>query len=289
MGLCEKRVGPRTFSVPGFSGVKLRMSGAAVKSGVKRPKSLRPNVFVRECERILARAAKSGRRQREANVYACCINLSRAISYTLYRRRATARAWFALPPIASLALSPIRTMSIPAIAPDAPIAMSGTVRGACPHDCPDTCAMLVTVEDGRAVRVAGDPDHPFTNGFLCAKVNRYIERTYHPDRLTQPLRRVGPKGSGQFAPTSWDEALDRVTDNFLSVERELGPEAVWPYFYAGTMGLVMRDGIERLTHAKRYSRFHGTICVGIAWPGYVAGTGRLMGVDPREMAKSDCV
>src|SRR5258708_10567655 len=87
MGLCEKRVGPRTFSVPGFSGVKLRMSGAAVKSGVKRPKSLRPNVFVRECERILARAAKSRRRQREANVYTCCINLSRAISYTLYRRR----------------------------------------------------------------------------------------------------------------------------------------------------------------------------------------------------------
>ena len=103
------------------------------------------------------------------------------------------------------------------------------------------------------------------------------------------MRRVGPKGSGQFAPIGWDEALDRVADNFLSVERELGPEGVWPYFYAGTMGLVMRDGIERLTHAKRYSRFHGTICVGIAWPGYVAGTGRLMGADPREMAKSDCV
>ena len=116
-----------------------------------------------------------------------------------------------------------------------------------------------------------------------------LGRIHHPDRLTEPLRRTGPKGSGQFAPIGWDEALDRVAENFLAVEREIGPEGVWPYFYAGTMGLVMRDGIERLTHAKRYSRFHGTICVGIAWPGYVAGTGRLMGVDPREMAKSDCV
>src|SRR5699024_4479552 len=83
---------------------------------------------------------------------------------------------------------------------------SRVVRGACPHDCPDTCAMLVTVEDGRATRVAGDPDHPFTRGFLCAKVNRYIERTYHPDRLLYPMRRTGPKGSGQFERISWDEA-----------------------------------------------------------------------------------
>src|SRR5918911_5321889 len=84
------------------------------------------------------------------------------------------------------------------------------VRAACPHDCPDTCAMLVTVEAGRAVRVAGDPDHPFTNGFLCTKVNRYIERTYHRDRLLHPMRRVGAKGEGRFAPISWDEALDEI-------------------------------------------------------------------------------
>ena len=84
------------------------------------------------------------------------------------------------------------------------------VRGACPHDCPDTCAMLVTVENGRAIRVAGDPDHPVTNGFLCAKVNRYIERTYHHDRLSSPMRRVGPKGSGQFEPISWTVALDEI-------------------------------------------------------------------------------
>ena len=160
----------------------------------------------------------------------------------------------------------------------------------CPHDCPSVCALDVEVIGGKRIgRIHGARDQTYTSGVVCAKVARYWERIHHPDRLTQPLRRVGPKGSGQFAPIGWDEALDRVADNFLSVERELGPEAVWPYFYAGTMGLVMRDGIERLTHAKRYSRFHGTICVGIAWPGYVAGTGRLMGADPREMAKSDCV
>ena len=160
----------------------------------------------------------------------------------------------------------------------------------CPHDCPSVCALDVEVIGGKRIgRIHGARDQTYTSGVVCAKVARYWERIHHPDRLTQPLRRVGPKGSGQFAPIGWDEALDRVADNFLSVERELGPEGVWPYFYAGTMGLVMRDGIERLTHAKRYSRFHGTICVGIAWPGYVAGTGRLMGADPREMAKSDCV
>ena len=160
----------------------------------------------------------------------------------------------------------------------------------CPHDCPSVCALDVEVIGGKRIgRIHGARDQTYTSGVVCAKVARYWERIHHPDRLTQPLRRVGPKGSGQFAPIGWDEALDRVADNFLSVERELGPEAVWPYFYAGTMGLVMRDGIERLTHAKRYSRFHGTICVGIAYPGYVAGTGRLMGADPREMAKSDCV
>src|SRR5271167_2951701 len=160
----------------------------------------------------------------------------------------------------------------------------------CPHDCPSVCALDVEVIGGKRIgRIHGARDQTYTSGVVCAKVARYHERIHHPDRLTQPFRCVGPKGSGQFAPIGWDEALDRVADNFLSVERELGPEGVWTYFYAGTMGLVMRDGIERLTHAKRYSRFHGTICVGIAWPGYVAGAGRLMGADPREMAKSDCV
>src|ERR671925_167624 len=93
------------------------------------------------------------------------------------------------------------------------------VRGACPHDCPDTCAMLVTVQDGRATRVAGDPDHPFTQGFLCAKVNRYVDRTYHRDRLLRPLRRVGAKGEGRFEPISWDEAIGEIAGHLGAIVR----------------------------------------------------------------------
>ena len=160
----------------------------------------------------------------------------------------------------------------------------------CPHDCPSVCALDVEVIDGSRIgRIHGARDQRYTAGVVCAKVARYAERIHHQDRLTQPLRRVGPKGSGQFQPIGWDDALDIVAENFLDAERRFGAESVWPYFYAGTMGLVMRDGIQRLTHAKRYSRFYGSICVSIAWPGYLAGTGRLAGVDPREMSKSDCI
>ena len=160
----------------------------------------------------------------------------------------------------------------------------------CPHDCPSVCALDVEVIDGSRIgRVHGAADHPYTQGVVCAKVARYSERIHHPDRLTRPLRRVGPKGSAQFVPISWDEALDRVAEAFLKAERECSAESVWPYFYAGTMGLVMRDGIDRLTHVKRYSRFFGNICVGIAWPGYIAGTGRMSGISPAEMTKSEVV
>src|SRR6201989_1538839 len=112
-----------------------------------------------------------------------------------------------------------------------------TVRGACPHDCPDTCAMLVTVESGRATRVAGDPDHPVTQGFLCTKVNRYVERTYHRDRLLYPMRRVGPKGAGQFERITWDEALDEIAQRLNAIRRSpVGSQGILPYSYAGTMG-----------------------------------------------------
>ena len=104
-----------------------------------------------------------------------------------------------------------------------------------------------------------------------------------------PLRRKGAKGSGQFERISWDDALDLTAEAMLAAERRYGPEAVWPYYYAGTMGLVMRDGINRLRHAKRYSGMYATICTTLAWTGYIAGTGRLAGPDPREMAKSDLV
>ena len=124
---------------------------------------------------------------------------------------------------------------------------------------------------------------------VCAKVARYAERIHHPDRLMYPQFRVGPKGSGKFARISWDDALDEVAGRFNQAEREFGSESVWPYYYAGTMGLVMKDGINRLTHVKKYSRFYGTICSTIARVGFAAGTGRVAGVDPREMGVSDLV
>lgn len=163
-------------------------------------------------------------------------------------------------------------------------------HSACPHDCPSTCALEVELLDDRHIgRVRGAPDNAYTAGVICAKVARYAERIHHPDRLTRPLRRTGPKGSGQFASVSWDDALDLVAEKFLEAEARHGAEAVWPYYYAGTMGLVMRDGIHRLRHAKRYSGFFSTICVNAAWTGFAAGTGRIAGPDPREMARSDLV
>jgi anaerobic selenocysteine-containing dehydrogenase len=173
--------------------------------------------------------------------------------------------------------------------------MNQTVRpriaaSACPHDCPSTCALEIEVFGNRAIgRVRGAEDNAYTAGVICAKVARYAERVHHPDRLKHPLRRTGPKGSGQFAPISWDDALDLVAEQFARAEQSYGSEAIWPYLYAGTMGYVMRDGINRLRHAKKYSGFSSTICVNPAWTGFIAGTGKLAGADPREMAKSDLV
>ena len=163
-------------------------------------------------------------------------------------------------------------------------------HSACPHDCPSTCALEVERIDSHTIgRVRGARANTYTAGVICSKVSRYAERIHHPDRLTVPLRRVGTKGHGAFEAISWEAALDAVAEAFLKAEQSLGAEAVWPYFYAGTMGLVMRDGINRLRHAKRYSGQHSTICTTLAWNGYVAGTGRLSGVDPREMAHSDVI
>jgi anaerobic selenocysteine-containing dehydrogenase len=161
---------------------------------------------------------------------------------------------------------------------------------ACPHDCPSTCSLDVEVIDGRSIgRVHGAKSNRYTAGVICAKVARYSERIHHPERLLYPLKQVGPKGSGDFERISWDEALDIVAQRFLEAERARGPEAVWPYYYAGTMGLVMRDGINRLRNVKRYSGQFSTICTTAAWTGYIAGTGKLAGPDPREMGLSDCV
>ncbi len=132
----------------------------------------------------------------------------------------------------------------------------------CPHDCPSACALDIEVIEGRSIgRVRGSKLQTYTAGVVCAKVARYAERIHHPDRLLHPMRRTGPKGSGQFARISWDEALDEIAARFDQAERDFGAELVWPYYYAGTMGLVMRDGINRLAHVKKYSRFYSTICV----------------------------
>lgn len=113
-----------------------------------------------------------------------------------------------------------------------------TVRAACPHDCPDTCAMLVTVEDGRATAVRGDPDHPFTRGGLCVKVNNYQDRAYSADRVLHPLKRSGPKGSGRFERISWDQALSEIREQWTSIIEEHGPTAILPYSYLGTEGVL---------------------------------------------------
>jgi anaerobic selenocysteine-containing dehydrogenase len=161
---------------------------------------------------------------------------------------------------------------------------------ACPHDCPSTCALEVDIVDAHTIgRVRGSKDNDYTAGVICAKVARYAERANHPDRLLHPLQRVGEKGAGEFRPISWDDALDIVAEKFLKAEQRHGAQSVWPYFYAGTMGLVQRDGINRLRHAKKYSGFHSTICVNPAYAGFTAGTGKVAGADPREMAKSDLV
>jgi len=165
-----------------------------------------------------------------------------------------------------------------------------TRASACPHDCPSTCALEVEILDAHTIgRIHGAADNDYTAGVICAKVARYAERLHHPARLLDPLRRKGAKGSGEWERISWDDALDLVAEKFLAAERRTGTEAVWPYYYAGTMGLVMRDGINRLRHVKKYSGYHSTICVNPSFTGFAAGTGRVAGSDPREMARADLV
>src|SRR6266508_979981 len=155
------------------------------------------------------------------------------------------------------------------------------VRGACPHDCPDTCALLVTVENGRAIKVDGAPDHPSTRGTLCTKVARYLDRTYAPDRVLHPLRRVGPKGSGRFERIAWDEALDTIAARFKAIAASPdGPQAILPYSYAGTMGLLQYCSMDRrFFHKLGASLLDRTICSSAGKAGYVATIGATIGTD----------
>ena len=165
------------------------------------------------------------------------------------------------------------------------------VRGACPHDCPDTCATLITVEGGRATRIQGDPEHPFTQGFLCTKVNRYLERTYHPDRVLTPLRRIGPKGAGQFVQASWDEALDAIAERLKEIARSSdGPQAILPYSYAGTMGYLQGESMDRrFFHLLGASKLDRTICATAGMMGMRMTVGASVGADAEEVPNSDLV
>lgn len=160
---------------------------------------------------------------------------------------------------------------------------------ACPHDCPSTCALEIMHDDKNIYKVKGASKNTYTSGVVCAKVSRYAERTHHPDRLTKPLMRSGEKGSNNFKEIEWEQALDIVAENFISTAQKHGTESIWPYFYAGTMGLVQRDGINRLRHEMKYSGQHSTICSTITASGFKAGVGALKGPDPREMALADVI
>jgi len=155
------------------------------------------------------------------------------------------------------------------------------VRGACPHDCPDTCALLTTVEDGRAVEVRGAPDHPATAGVLCTKVARYVDRTYSDQRLQHPMKRVGNKGEGRFARISWDEALATVAARFADIAQSAdGPQAIVPYSYAGTMGLLQSSSMDRrFFHRLGASLLDRTICATAGKAGWLAVIGAAVGMD----------
>ena len=163
-------------------------------------------------------------------------------------------------------------------------AAPGIFPSVCPHDCTSVCALDVEKKDAFTIgRVRGSQRNTYTAGVICEKVARYAERVHHPDRLTRPLRRTGAKGTRSFEPISWEAALDLVAENFQRAAARHGSEAVWPYFYAGTMGLVQRDGIQRLRHAMKYSRWFSTICVTLSDTGWNAGTGAKRGTDMREV------
>ena len=169
--------------------------------------------------------------------------------------------------------------------PSAPV----TVRGACPHDCPDTCALVTTVQDGVAVKLQGNPAHPHTGGVLCAKVSRYIERNNHADRLVQPLRRVGPKGAGQFEAVTWDAALDDIAARLKTIAAR-DPEAVLPYSYAGTMGLVQGESMDRrFFHQLGASLLDRTICATAGGDAMTYTLGGKVGMRVEHFAESKLI
>jgi anaerobic selenocysteine-containing dehydrogenase len=163
------------------------------------------------------------------------------------------------------------------------------VRAACPHDCPDTCGMLVTVEDGVALKIQGDPSMPFTQGTLCTKVAHYLERTYAPDRLRHPLKRVGPKGGGRFERVSWDAALDEIAARLKSLAAE-DPQTILPLSYAGTMGMVQYSSMDRrFFHRLGASILDRTLCSSAGKAGLKATLGGSVGMDPERFDEAKLI
>ena len=168
-------------------------------------------------------------------------------------------------------------------------ANAAQVLGACPHDCPDTCALITTVDKGRAIKVQGNPAHKATDGVLCTKVSRYAERTYHPERLLTPLKRSGPKGSGQFEPVSWDNALDDIAHRLQAIASQ-NPEAVVPYSYAGTMGHVQGEGMAaRFFHRLGASLLDRTICASAGGEALTYTLGGKVGMKVEFFAESKLI
>ncbi|MCP3930952.1 MAG: molybdopterin-dependent oxidoreductase, partial [Bacteroidetes bacterium] len=159
----------------------------------------------------------------------------------------------------------------------------------CTKDCPDTCGLLVKVEGGKITNVKGDPDHPFTRGFICKKATFFPQHVHNKERILTPLRRSGPKGSGRFEPITWNQALDQVAAKIKRVCTEYSPEAVLPYLYAGHMGLVQRNAGQAFFHKLGASRLLGTICGPAATAGYNTTLGSGPSTDIESAVSSDFI
>src|SRR6202047_581086 len=175
--------------------------------------------------------------------------------------------------------------------------MKKVVHAACPHDCPDACGVLITVEEGRATRIQGDPAHPVTRGFLCAKVAKYLDRVYSPDRVLYPMRRVGPKGVGvagegarathEWQRITWDEALEEITSRFKKIVAEFGSEAILPYSFGGTLGMLNSASMDRrFFHRLGASQLDRTICSAAGEAGLESVLGVKMGTEPEQFRHS---
>jgi anaerobic selenocysteine-containing dehydrogenase len=172
--------------------------------------------------------------------------------------------------------------------------MKQVVHAACPHDCPDACGVLITVEDGRATKIQGDPNHPVTRGFLCAKVAKYLDRVYSPDRVLYPMRRIAPKGINAakngvqiWQRIAWDEALDEITSRFRKIIAEFGPEAILPYSYGGTLGALNGASMDRRFFSRLgASQLDRTICSAAGEAGLLSVLGVKLGTEPEQFVHS---